>query len=55
MFFMDFGWLPNTVFSEYLDEFAIFSVIFGCDNDKDRAREETGGRALISKGIIKAY
>ena len=42
MFFMDFEGFPNTVLHRLLYSFAIFSVIFGCDNYKDRARR--GGR-----------
>ena len=50
MFFMDFEGFPNTVLHRLLYSFAIFSVIFGCDNYKDRAREEGEGEEVRERG-----
>ena len=50
MFLMDFERFPNVVLSDSLYNFAIFSVLFGCDNYKDRAqKKDTSMRNLLSK------
>ena len=50
--FMDFAQFSITVLYGFLYIFTIFSVIFGCDNDKDRAQRKRK-RNKIEKALAR--